>query len=115
MQFLTYYIALHADTDRPVHRIQRIVVSYSHAGLASIDLVGAILRQGSFITKMVGMGWTQPGRFNNAGDLAPLVRSIARYHAFLDLMSQNASNFLVPTLVCYFPIPNRIHRLTLWF
>lgn len=48
---------------------------------------------------MVGMGWTRPGRFENPQDLAPLVRSVARYHAFLDLMSQNPSTFLVPTLV----------------
>jgi hypothetical protein len=64
-----------------------------------MDLVGAILRQGGFIDKMVGLGWTQPNRFDHAKDSAPLVRSVARYHAFLDLMQATTSTFYVPTLV----------------
>ncbi|KAG8820781.1 hypothetical protein FRC17_010054 [Serendipita sp. 399] len=86
------------DRQNPVPKLQRIAVAYSHAGLASLDLVGAVLRQGSFIEKMVGLDWTRPGRFVLAGDAAPLVRSIARYHAFLDLMASNPALFLVPTL-----------------
>ncbi|CAG8633732.1 10603_t:CDS:2, partial [Acaulospora colombiana] len=70
----------------------------SHFGPASIDLVGAIIRQGSFIEKMVGLGWTKPGRFDHSRDSSPLVRCIARYHAFLDIMSQSSGLFLVPTL-----------------
>ncbi|KAG8834460.1 hypothetical protein FRC17_008682 [Serendipita sp. 399] len=86
------------DRENPIPRLQRISVAYSHAGLASLDLVGAVLRQGSFIQKMVGLGWTRPGRFDRPKDSAPLVRSIARYHAFLDLMYMTSSLFLVPTL-----------------
>ncbi|KAG8768001.1 hypothetical protein FRC15_005345, partial [Serendipita sp. 397] len=86
------------DRNRPIPRIQRIAVAYSHAGLASLDLVGAVLRQGSFIQKMVELGWTRPGRFDLASESAPLVRSIARYHAFLDLMAVNPTSFFVPTL-----------------
>jgi hypothetical protein len=82
-------------------RLQRLSVAYSHAGLACMDLVGAVLRQGSFVDKMVEMRWTQPGRFDHTRDLAPLVRSIARYHAFLDLMSQTPDSFFVPTLVSF--------------
>ena len=74
-------------------------MAYSHAGLASLDLVGAVLRQGAFVDKMVELGWTTPGCFDQSRDLAPLVRSIARYHAFLDLMYENPKEFLVPTLV----------------
>ncbi|KAG8809140.1 hypothetical protein FRC17_003598 [Serendipita sp. 399] len=69
-----------------------------HAGLASLDLVGAVLRQGSFIQKMAELGWTRPGRFDLVKESAPLVRSIARYHAFLDLMSYHPTSFFVPTL-----------------
>ncbi|KAG8865591.1 hypothetical protein FRC20_009674 [Serendipita sp. 405] len=86
------------DRNHQTPRIQRISVAYSHAGLASIDLVGAVLRQGFFIQKMVKLGWTQPGRFHLTSESAPLVRSIARYHAFLDLMSVNSTSFSVPTL-----------------
>jgi hypothetical protein len=94
----------HADSTRAdlLPRIQRISVAYSHAGLASLDLVGAVLRQGAFVDKMVELQWTQPGRFDHLAHLAPLVRSIARYHAFLDLMSANPTSFFVPTLVCLF-------------
>ncbi|CCA72245.1 hypothetical protein PIIN_06179 [Serendipita indica DSM 11827] len=92
---------------RPMHRvdrahrmprIQRLSVAYSFPGLASIDLVGAVLRQASFIVKMDELGWTRPGRFDLASDSAPLVRSIARYHAFLDLMSVQVGIICVPTL-----------------
>ncbi|KAG8821508.1 hypothetical protein FRC17_009795 [Serendipita sp. 399] len=91
------------DRQNPVPRrvfslLQRIATAYSHAGLASLDLVGAVLRQGSFIQKMVGLGWTRPGRFDLVDESAPLVRAVARYHAFLDLMAVNPSLFLVPTL-----------------
>jgi hypothetical protein len=73
-------------------------VAYTTAGLASLDLIGAVLRQGGFIDKMVGLGWTKPNRVDHAKDSAPLVRSVARYHAFLDLMQVTNSTFCVPTL-----------------
>lgn len=74
-------------------------LAYSHAGPASIELVGAVLRQATFVEKMVDLGWTQPGRFAYTRDYAPLVRCIARYHAFLDLMNTFPNTFFVPTLV----------------
>lgn len=88
----------HITGSKPYPRIQRVCVAYSHAGLSSLDLVGAILRQGAFITKMFELGWTLPGRFDHAKDLAPLTRSVARYHAFLDVMTVHSTTFLVPTL-----------------
>ncbi|KAF8511640.1 hypothetical protein BU17DRAFT_97089 [Hysterangium stoloniferum] len=85
---------------KPLPRIQRLAAAYSNSGpgLASIDLVGAVLRQGGFIDKMVGLGWTEPNRFDHPLDSAPLVRSVARYHAFLDLMQEKSTTFFVPTL-----------------
>ncbi|KAG8809141.1 hypothetical protein FRC17_003599 [Serendipita sp. 399] len=47
---------------------------------------------------MVELGWTRPRRFDLIHESAPLVRSIARYHAFLDLMAQYSNTFFVPTL-----------------
>jgi Glycine-rich domain-containing protein-like len=101
----------HADSTRVdlLPRIQRISVAYSHAGLASLDLVGAVIRQGAFVDKMVELQWTNPGRFEQSAQLAPLVRSIARYHAFLDLMSANPISFFVPTLVCRFSLVSLQH------
>ncbi|KAB5589607.1 Dammaradiene synthase [Ceratobasidium theobromae] len=63
----------------------------------SIELCGAILRQGSFIDKMVNLGWTEPRTFDD-GDPIILVRCIARYNAWLDVMSQLTRKMLVPTL-----------------
>ena len=56
-----------------------------------------ILRQGSFIDKMVGMGWTEPHTFDD--DPLTLIRCISRYNAWLDVMSQLTDKMLVPTLV----------------
>ncbi|CAG7854222.1 SubName: Full=Uncharacterized protein {ECO:0000313/EMBL:CCA67541.1} [Serendipita indica DSM 11827] len=86
------------DRSKRNPRLQRLAVAYSNPGLASLDLVGAVLRQGSFISKMDELGWTRPGRFDLVSESAPLVRSIARYHAFLDLMIAHNSTFCVPTL-----------------
>lgn len=55
-----------------------------------------VLRQGSFIDKMYTLGWTAPHRFDEDNSL--LKRSVARYHAFMDLMASVPGTFLVPTL-----------------
>ncbi|GAB1522772.1 hypothetical protein RhiTH_005895 [Rhizoctonia solani] len=62
----------------------------------SIELCGAILRQGGFIDKMLGLGWTKPQAFDH--DCTVIHRCIARYHAWLDVMSQLSRKMLVPTL-----------------
>ena len=59
------------------------------------DVSPQILRQGSFIDKMVNLGWTATGRFDE--DDSILRRSVARYHAFLDLASATPT-LIVPTL-----------------
>lgn len=80
-------------------RIWRLVQAYTDPGAAGIELVGAVLRQGSFIEKMVDLGWTAGGRFDDPSSHAPLARCIARYHAFFFMMELNPGLFLVPTLV----------------
>ncbi|KAH7098281.1 major facilitator superfamily domain-containing protein [Auriculariales sp. MPI-PUGE-AT-0066] len=64
----------------------------------SIDLVSAVIRQGSFITKIANLGWTAAGRFEKQADQNLIVKSIARYHAFLDLLAAHPGMFIVPTL-----------------
>ncbi|KAJ6606211.1 hypothetical protein DFH09DRAFT_1017165 [Mycena vulgaris] len=78
--------------------IGRIMSAYVDDKIFSVELVGAILRQGSFVTKMYELQWTQPGFFDNAEDEVALQHAIARYHAFLDLMSSSPASFFVPTL-----------------
>ncbi|KDQ53342.1 hypothetical protein JAAARDRAFT_161844 [Jaapia argillacea MUCL 33604] len=76
----------------------RIMSAYTDDRPFSIELTGAVLRQGTFVKKMHDIGWTDPDFFNLAEDMVALQHSIARYHAFLDLMSASPGSFLVPTL-----------------
>jgi hypothetical protein len=83
-----------------LYRTRRTCIAYSNPGLAGVELVGAVLRQGSFIEKMCRIGWTIGGRFDTIQSQEALVRCIVRYHGFLWLMSTQPRNMLVPTLVC---------------
>ncbi|KAI0339604.1 hypothetical protein BDW22DRAFT_1335746 [Trametopsis cervina] len=103
MQKLDYSMAMLAPriTRLPgycVIRMKRVLVAYFDDKPYSIDLVGAVIRQGSFIDKMSDFGWTMPGYFDDKEDEVVLVHSIARYHAFMDLMSSSPGAFFVPTL-----------------
>ncbi|KAG6805310.1 hypothetical protein H0H92_015894, partial [Tricholoma furcatifolium] len=64
----------------------------------SVELVGAVIRQGSFLKKMHDLQWTQPHFFDSKEDEVALQHAIARYHAFLNLMSASPASFFVPTL-----------------
>lgn len=75
-------------------RIGRMYASYAHAGLASVALGPAVMRQANFIGKMKGLGWLKSGRFE--GEPFLLQKSAARYHAFLDLM-RSMQGFLCPS------------------
>ncbi|CAE6480069.1 unnamed protein product [Rhizoctonia solani] len=48
----------------------------------SIELCGAILRQGRFINKMSTLGWTEPRTFDQ--DPTVITRCVSRYHAWLE-------------------------------
>ncbi|KAG7447834.1 uncharacterized protein BT62DRAFT_948034, partial [Guyanagaster necrorhizus] len=78
--------------------LPRIMSAYEDAKIFSLDLVGAVLRQGSFVNKMDKLGWTDPDFFSSSEDEVALRHCIARYHAFLDLMSSSPAGFFVPTL-----------------
>lgn len=60
----------------------RILSAYTDDRPFSLDLVGAVIRQGSFIDKMHAFGWTQPGFADEPQDEVVLVHAIARYHAY---------------------------------
>ncbi|GAA5858932.1 hypothetical protein JCM8547_007161 [Rhodosporidiobolus lusitaniae] len=76
--------------------IDRITSCYTRRGPFSLDLVAATLRQGTFIEKMHGLGWLNPGRFEENDTV--LRQSIARYHNFMDLLSSDSGITCVPTL-----------------
>ncbi|KAG9012488.1 hypothetical protein FRB94_005805 [Tulasnella sp. JGI-2019a] len=83
--------------DVPTPKALNIILApYRYPESFSIDLTSAVLRQMSFIEKMVYLGWTEEGRFEEDPDT--LARCVARYHAFLDLMITTPGRFVVPTL-----------------
>ncbi|KAH0835046.1 hypothetical protein J3R83DRAFT_10783 [Lanmaoa asiatica] len=77
---------------------RRIQSAYIDDRPFSIDLVGAVLRQGSFVGKMVDLGWTDPEFFADEEEMVVLQHCVARYHAFLGLMADAPGSFFVPTL-----------------
>ncbi|KAG6907304.1 hypothetical protein DXG01_009468 [Tephrocybe rancida] len=96
--YVRFHSNVGADDDPLLDRLRRITSAYQTAYVFSVDLVGAVLRQGSFVKKMHDLQWTQPGFFDSKDDEIALQHSIARYHAFLDLMSASNTSFFVPTL-----------------
>ncbi|KAJ7908144.1 hypothetical protein B0H13DRAFT_2662147 [Mycena leptocephala] len=75
--------------------IGRIMSAYVDDKIFSVELVGAVLRQGSFVAKMHGLGWRI---FDATENDIVLEYAIARYHSFLNLMCFYPKSFLVPTL-----------------
>ncbi|KAK0499368.1 hypothetical protein EDD18DRAFT_1460302 [Armillaria luteobubalina] len=76
----------------------RIMSAYIDDKIFSLDLIGAVLRQNSFVDKMHKLGWTAPDFFSSTEDEVALKHCTARYHAFIDLMSSSPDGFFVPTL-----------------
>ncbi|KAG6859648.1 hypothetical protein C0995_006240 [Termitomyces sp. Mi166 len=79
-----------AENDRPIIyakieriRVRRIFSAYETERPFSVELVGAVIRQGSFIKKMEQLEWTKPDYFMNKEDEVALQHAVARYHAFV--------------------------------
>ena len=63
------------------HRANRIMSAYTSDRPFSIDLVGAVIRQGTFVDKMHSFAWTDPTYFKDSVEETILVHATARYHA----------------------------------
>ncbi|RAL11268.1 uncharacterized protein BO97DRAFT_425587 [Aspergillus homomorphus CBS 101889] len=59
----------------------------------ALDLVGAVIRQGTFIQKMDQIDWLHSPTLQSTMD-----RLIKKYHTFFSIMSQNPRRMAVPTL-----------------
>ncbi|KAI9572329.1 hypothetical protein HD554DRAFT_2015301 [Boletus coccyginus] len=84
--------------NHPFVRTNRILHAYSDDRPFSIELVGAVLRQGSFVRKMAELGWTHPGFLSDSDGAIILEHCVARYHAYLNLIAGSPGSFFVPTL-----------------
>lgn len=74
--------------------IRRMMSSYwDNASPFSLDLVGAVIRQGSFIEQMEQLNWIQSPSL-----LSTLSSLVAKYGVFWDIMVNNPDHVVVPTL-----------------
>lgn len=65
---------------------------YRNASPFALDLVGAVMRQGTFITKMEGFDWLRSPVLKHT-----VTRAIKRYRGFFEVMAAFPNNVVVPT------------------
>ncbi|KAF2032414.1 hypothetical protein EK21DRAFT_99049 [Setomelanomma holmii] len=74
--------------------IRKVLSHYwDNSSIFGIDLVGAVLRQGSFVQKMVKLDW-----LHSPSVMATTQRLIVKYHRFVRLAGENPKKTVVPTL-----------------
>lgn len=92
---------INSDQKKPefVAKSSRIAVRkvlshyWDNSSVFGLDLVGAVLRQGSFIQKMVKLDWLR-----SPGVMQTTQRLIVKYHRFVRLAAENPGKMVVPTL-----------------
>ena len=77
-QFLDTLVGLRTDQ---AFSVQRVLSAYTDDKPFSLDLVGAVLRQSTFIDKMHDFGWTDPKFMDDPSNEIVFTHAIARYHA----------------------------------
>jgi hypothetical protein len=78
--------------------LRRMMSRYwdGNSSIFAIDLVGAVLRQGTFVQKMHKLDWIHS---RSSSDLPPLMKKfIAKYGVFWKIIVENPSQMAVPTL-----------------
>ncbi|PCH36330.1 hypothetical protein WOLCODRAFT_146214 [Wolfiporia cocos MD-104 SS10] len=78
--------------------MRRILSAYIDDRPFSIDLVNAVVRQGTFIDTMYAFGWTDFDYFTRGKDYLVLDFVVGRYHAYLDLVASSPASLFVPAL-----------------
>jgi hypothetical protein len=66
---------------------------WDNSSMFGIDLVGAVMRQGSFVQKMHKIDW-----YHSPAVVNSMERFIRKYHRFIRLMAENPKRTAVPTL-----------------
>ncbi|KAJ5574301.1 uncharacterized protein N7459_008728 [Penicillium hispanicum] len=86
----------YAGSVKPGERVhfRRMMSRYwDNFGPFALDLVGAVIRQGTFVQKMDNIDWLHSPTVMETAD-----RLIKKYSVFLQIMRNNHSNMAVPTL-----------------
>ncbi|KAF9459225.1 hypothetical protein BDZ94DRAFT_1055303 [Collybia nuda] len=76
--------------------ISRVSSAYVDDRMFSVELTGAVTRQGLFVKKINDIWWAQFSEKEES--TIALQHAVARYHAFLNLMALSPTAFFVPTL-----------------
>lgn len=93
------YVGKYRRTSQKVARIRRMSVRrvmsryWDNSSLFSLDLVGAVLRQGTFVRKMDEIDWLHSPALEKT-----MERLIMKYRVFLEIIAQNEGKMAVPTL-----------------
>jgi hypothetical protein len=66
---------------------------WNNTGPFALDLVGAVIRQGTFVQKMDNIDW-----LHSPTVMATMDRLIRKYHVFFHIMASNPRRMAVPTL-----------------
>ncbi|KAJ5436103.1 hypothetical protein N7445_006988 [Penicillium cf. griseofulvum] len=93
---LTFAHGVDASSIRPAEKvhIRRMMSQYwDNLGPFALDLVGAVIRQGTFVDKMDQIDWLHSPTVFNTMD-----RLIKKYEVFFKIMMENPKNMAVPTL-----------------
>ncbi|KAH7082416.1 hypothetical protein FB567DRAFT_474898 [Paraphoma chrysanthemicola] len=74
--------------------IRKVLSHYwDNSSIFGIDLVGAVLRQGTFVQKMAKMDW-----LHSPSAMPTMQRLIVKYHRFVRLAADHPKKTVVPTL-----------------
>lgn len=74
--------------------VRRMMVKYwDNSSIFGLDLVGAVIRQGTFVQKMVDLDW-----LNSPAVSSTAARLVTKYTRFMSLMAQFKTTLFVPTL-----------------
>jgi hypothetical protein len=74
--------------------VRKVLSHYwDNSSVFGIDLVGAVLRQGTFVQKMHKLDW-----LHSANLMSTVQRLIVKYHRFVRLAAEHPKQTVVPTL-----------------
>lgn len=74
--------------------VRKVLSHYwDNSSIFGLDLVGAVLRQGTFVQKMAKLEWIR-----SPGGMGTVQRAIVKYHRFVGLSRDNGGRMVVPTL-----------------
>ncbi|KAF2009252.1 hypothetical protein BU24DRAFT_401985 [Aaosphaeria arxii CBS 175.79] len=74
--------------------VRKMLSNYwDNSSVFGLDLVGAVIRQSSFVQKMVKINWVR-----SPAAVATMQRLIVKYHRFVRIIGENPKKIAVPTL-----------------